>query len=230
MLLKRIPNAEKWTEMYTLTHLHDIRRRAQDTTTLYLGRALAGMGLYAHVWCYWRRKWRDHDTIMDMMYHIEALFEAKLYEAALSRQVSPSIAMLGLRRNHGWAPDQPGYSDEPAVPATDGGMYIKLGDRLVISGNEAAGSYIREQDPPQVQALMTEPTQATAQCSLQQSQQSAEQTTQADPTVSLSNSTTSQAPLDSPYRPPVLRPNPDITYQTFEGEDGKNQMNKVDGS
>ena len=111
-----IPNAEKWTEMYTLSILHEIRWKARDVETLYLGRALADLGLYAHVWRYWKKKWRDNNDVMDIIYNVEALFEAKLYEAALFKRIDTRIAMMGLKRNHGWKDEDLSFAGPPAEP------------------------------------------------------------------------------------------------------------------
>jgi hypothetical protein len=153
---RKIPNAEKWTDMYTLSNLYEIKKRAKDATTLYLGRALADRGLYAHVWCYWKRKWKDHEEIMDMIYNIEALFEAKLYEAALHKRVSARIAMMGLKRNHGWKEEVPAYEPAPEPEVAKPGMLVQLGDSVMLVKPGKTEIFWREGESPREKALLLE--------------------------------------------------------------------------
>ena len=153
---RRIPNAEKWTEMYTLSILYDIRKRARSNYTLYLGRVLAEMGYYAHLWCYWKRKWKDKDDIMDIMYNIEAIFEAKLYEAALNNQVNARVAMMGLRRNHGWKEDASAYEAEAEPEVQKPGMVVHLEDRIMVARPGRTETFWRAGESPMEKALLLE--------------------------------------------------------------------------
>jgi hypothetical protein len=97
------PNAEKWDEERVLINLVDIERMAlHDAETLFLGRALIRQGLYAHIWGYWKRKFTNHGDIKYMMQRIESIFEARLFEGALRKEVSPWVAIFGLKNNHHW--------------------------------------------------------------------------------------------------------------------------------
>jgi hypothetical protein len=154
--IRKVPNAEKWTEMYTLSILYDIRKRARSNDTLYLGRVLAEMGYYAHLWCYWKRKWKDKDDIMDIMYNIEAIFEAKLYEAALNNRVNARIAMMGLRRNHGWKEEESAYEPEPEPEEAKPGMLVQLGDSVMLVKPGKTEVFWREGASPREKALLAE--------------------------------------------------------------------------
>ena len=98
----RHPNAQKWTAEIVTEHLSGIEKDASSGDSLFLGRALAKRGLYKHVWSYWKRTFYSNEDIIESMLNIESLFEAKVLEGALKKELSPSIAMLTLRYNYNW--------------------------------------------------------------------------------------------------------------------------------
>ncbi len=100
--LKRIPNAQKWSEERVIINLIEVEKMAMGDEVLYLGRALIRQGLYANIWGYWKRIFADHDNIMEAMMRIETIFESKLFEGALRKELSPWVAIFGLKHNHKW--------------------------------------------------------------------------------------------------------------------------------
>lgn len=93
-----------------ITELNEIMKDADIGPSYFLGRALAKRGLYKHVWPYWKKIFRDNDDIMERMMHIETLFEAKIVEGALKKELSGSIAALTLKYNYEWS-DQRKYNN-----------------------------------------------------------------------------------------------------------------------
>ena len=114
------PNAEKWNEILVEEHLRFISMDASAGDSLFLGRALAKRGLYKHIWSYWKKKFSANDSIIETMLNIESLFEAKVLEGALKKELSPTMAMLTLRYNYNW-------SDKPRRVISDSPLYKGFG-------------------------------------------------------------------------------------------------------
>ncbi len=107
----RIPNAEKWTPDRVRPILRAILKSVQeDENNYFIGKALACQGLYSDIWAYWKRTFADNNDIAETMMQIDTYYEARLMEAALSRKVSPAVAMMILKTKYG-------YADRPAKPA-----------------------------------------------------------------------------------------------------------------
>jgi len=125
---KRLPNATKWTEERVIEHLKEIRRHSFQGDVMYLGRALIREGLYGHVWSYWKRLFANNDAILEAMYQIEYVFEARLFESALKKEVSPWVAIFGLKNNHRWCEKpEPEPEEKKETP-----MIIELSEDTLI--------------------------------------------------------------------------------------------------
>jgi hypothetical protein len=94
------PNAQKWTAAAVYTALNDIEKEATEGESLFLGKALTKLGHYRHIWAYWKKTYYQNDDIMELMLRIESIFEAKLLDAALKKQLSPWIAVLALKNTY----------------------------------------------------------------------------------------------------------------------------------
>ena len=148
--IKKMPNAQKWTEELVSEHLQAIGRDAYNSDTVYLGRALVNRGLYPHVWRYWKQIFRDHDNIIEAMMQIEAHFEAKLFEGAVRKELSPWIAIFGLKYNHHWT-DMPVPEEEHK---TSNPMLIQLSEKLIIvDESDLGGTYKKIEDQHKKKAL-----------------------------------------------------------------------------
>ncbi len=101
------PNAQKWTAETVISLLLAIELDARQGESYFLSKALTKQCLYRHIWGYWKRIFYDNDDIMELMLRIESLFEAKLLDGALKKQISPWVAMMTLKNSHYW-------SDNPA--------------------------------------------------------------------------------------------------------------------
>jgi hypothetical protein len=95
-------NAEKWTIEKVTEHLLAIGRDAYNADTIYLGRALVNQNLYADVWRYWKKIFRNNSDVIEAMKQIEQHFEVKLFEGAVRKELSPWVAIFALKNNHGW--------------------------------------------------------------------------------------------------------------------------------
>ncbi len=100
--LKQVPNAHKWTEERVGEHLIAIYKDAFNADTMYLGRALVREGLYPDVWKYWKKIFPNNGNIQETMLQIEAIFEARLFEGALKKEMASWVAIFGLKNNHRW--------------------------------------------------------------------------------------------------------------------------------
>jgi len=140
------PQGNKWGEEMVIEMLIDIERDALETDVLFLGRSLTKMGLYPQLWSYWRKVYSHNEDIMARMMRINCIFECKLCEGALRKQLSPYMALSALKRNHHWneppEPDDMGSSSSPT--------YIRMdADTLKVVGTaENADIYVKvkEQD------------------------------------------------------------------------------------
>jgi hypothetical protein len=100
------PNAKKWTREVVMEHLCEIEKEANDGKSLFLSKALTKRSLYRHIWTYWKRLFEQDEDIVEMILRIESLFEAKLLDAALNKEVSAWVAIMALKRNYDWAERQ----------------------------------------------------------------------------------------------------------------------------
>ena len=114
-LFDKQPNAQKWTIEIVKDELDGIEKEAESGTSYFLGRALAKAGLYKQVWSYWKKTFRDNDDIIEQMLRIETLFEAKILEGALKKELSGPVAALTLKFNYNW--NNKGYG-APSNPIT----------------------------------------------------------------------------------------------------------------
>lgn len=116
-------NAEKWTEETVLKQLAEIEKHANKRTTLWLGSALVKVGLYMDIWDYWKTKFRENEVVFRSIKAIEAIFQDRLFTEALKGDVNSTVAIFGLKNNHGWTDKQEttikGDSEKPLVIIDD---------------------------------------------------------------------------------------------------------------
>ena len=139
---KRTPNAEKWTEKNVTRHLKAIEKMGLETDMRFLGRALIIQGLYMDIWKYWKKKFAANDDMVELMLRIESIYMTNLYEAALNREVSTSIATFSLKNNHHF-----NGGVEEAEERTEEGVYIQLDNDTIIRAGEPeiTGTYKKVQ-------------------------------------------------------------------------------------
>ena len=137
-ITKRTPNAGKWTEKNVTHHLKAIEKMGLETETRFLGRALINQGLYIDIWKYWKKKFAVHDDMLELMLRIESIYLTNLYEAALNKEVSPSIATFSLKNNHHFNSDM-----EPDEERTEEGVIFQIDNDTIIraAGPELTGTY-----------------------------------------------------------------------------------------
>lgn len=140
--LKRMPNAQKWTEERVKELLAEIKHDALHTDAEYLGITLSKLDLYPEVWTYWKRAFRQNDDIMEEMMRIKGIYESKLVRAGLRKQVSPWVAIFTLKRHYGWT-ETPEPEEEEEEERATSDMFIKLaGDRFIhTDGLGNGGTY-----------------------------------------------------------------------------------------
>lgn len=95
-------NAEKWTVKAVQEKLSEIEEAAADPSCLWLGSALVKAGLYKDVWVYWCEKFANDDVVFRTIKRIEQIFEDRLFAEAAKGTIVPSVAIFGLKNNHGW--------------------------------------------------------------------------------------------------------------------------------
>ena len=96
------PNAQKWTAEVVKAHLDEIERDADVGPSFFLNRALVRRGLYKQIWAYWKKTFQQNEDIMEQMLLIETLFESKILEAAMKKQIAGPVAALTLKFNYNW--------------------------------------------------------------------------------------------------------------------------------
>ena len=138
--LKQMPNAYKWTEERVGEHLIAIYKDAFNADTMYLGRALVREGLYPEVWSYWKKIFAKNDNIQETMLQIEAIFEARLFEGALKKEMASWVAIFGLKNNHKWC-----EKHDPEPEENKGSpMIIELTeDKIMIIDHGFSGTFKR---------------------------------------------------------------------------------------
>lgn len=110
-------NAEKWTKQVVLDHLEQILKDIEDNKLVYLGIALANIGLYNDVWMWWVDKFGDDKVVIRTIKRIEAKIEANLLSQALTNKVNSAIAIFVLKNKYKW-------SDKQEIDHTTGGDKI----------------------------------------------------------------------------------------------------------
>lgn len=110
-------NAEKWTKQVVLDHLYQIFDDVEHNKLVYLGIALANIGLYNTIWTDWIAKFGDDKVVSQLIKRIEAKIEANLLSQALSNKVNSAIAIFVLKNKYKW-------SDKQEIDHTTGGDKI----------------------------------------------------------------------------------------------------------
>jgi hypothetical protein len=104
-------NAEKWTLQATLDKLDDLEYYAGEERIYTLGTALGKANLYMGIWTYWKKRWADHEEIMDKMAWIDQVFINKIVEGALNKRLHAGMAMFILKAKYNMR-DKPLRKDE----------------------------------------------------------------------------------------------------------------------
>jgi hypothetical protein len=135
---KRTPNALKWTEKNVTRHLRAIEKMGLETETRFIGRAIIRQGLYIDVWKYWKKKFAANDDMLELMLRIEDIYMTNLYEGALNKEVSPSIAEFSLKNNHHFN----GAMEQDEEKAEEGVIIQLDNDTIIRAGEpEISGTY-----------------------------------------------------------------------------------------
>jgi hypothetical protein len=98
--------AEKWNPENVCEQLETIKAGALSGQYVWLGDGLINNGLYKEIWTFWKDKFSDNDKVMELIKLIEAIFENNQYKGALGGKLVPSVAIFGLKNNHGWSDKQ----------------------------------------------------------------------------------------------------------------------------
>ncbi len=99
---KRIPNATKWTNATVTEYLDRIEKETGEGGPYFLGTALLRQGLYQDIWYYWRKIFFYDDDIFERMLRIETMFESRICEGAIKKELAGWIAMYALKLKHRW--------------------------------------------------------------------------------------------------------------------------------
>lgn len=99
-------NAEKWNRKEVLAMLAKIEAEAKKPSCAWLGTALVKCDLYKDVWAYWKEKFSDDEVVFRTIKKIDTIFEERLFAKALKNEANATIAIFGLKNNHGWKDKQ----------------------------------------------------------------------------------------------------------------------------
>jgi hypothetical protein len=117
--------SDKWTVETVLDCLCRIEQTAGNKDTLYLVDALIPERISRRIWMGWRKKFAASEGITEQMDLIEAIFESKLFHAALDNKHNASVAIFALKNNHQWGDRSSDPAPEQPVRAP---LTIDLGD------------------------------------------------------------------------------------------------------
>lgn len=95
-------NAETWTREAVIEQLAKIEAEAKKPSCLWLGSALVKVGLYRELWSYWSEKFKGDDVVFQTIKRIDQYFEDRLFAKAAKGDLNATIAIFGLKNNHGW--------------------------------------------------------------------------------------------------------------------------------
>ena len=139
--IKCPPQGNKWGAEDVVEILMDIERDALEMDILFLGKALTRRGLYPQLWSYWKHIFRDNEDIMSRMMRITCIFEGKIYEGALRKELSTWMALSALKRNYHWN-EAPEPEDKGG---NESGVFIRLNnDTLIVASDpEFSGTYVK---------------------------------------------------------------------------------------
>lgn len=96
------PNAQKWTAERVHQYLNVIDKEARAGRGLFLGQILTMYGLPRHVWSYWKRTFANDGDILEQMYVIDTILEAKIFDAGLKGIVPAKVVINTLKLTYGW--------------------------------------------------------------------------------------------------------------------------------
>ena len=123
--------ALKWTEETVHATLSKIEADVLNPDMLYIGSVMVKQSLSRKLWSYWKEVYIDNDEIIERMMRVEAIIEARLFDAALKGEVNGTMAIFALKCNHQWY-DRP-ISEPAAKPLpTRTGMVIRLSDETIV--------------------------------------------------------------------------------------------------
>ncbi|MBE9598761.1 terminase small subunit, partial [Pedobacter sp. MC2016-24] len=89
-----------------LDHLDEIFNDVEGNKIVYLGIALANLGLYNSIWTDWIAKFDGDKIVSQAIKRIEAKIEANLLSQALTNQVNSAIAIFVLKNKYKWSDRQ----------------------------------------------------------------------------------------------------------------------------
>jgi len=139
--IKCPPQGTKWGEEAVVEILMDIEKDALETDILFLGRALTRRGLYPQLWSYWKQVFHKNEDIMSRIMRITCIFEGKIYEGALRKELSTWMAISALKRNYNWNKES-----EPEMPEDNGSprfIHMDYDTLKVIDSAEFSGIYVK---------------------------------------------------------------------------------------
>lgn len=124
-------NAEKWTKQVVIDHLDRILVDVEENKIVYLGIALANIGLYSDLWNDWTIKFKTDKIVSLTIKRIESKIEANLLSQALLSKVNSAVAIFVLKNKYKW-------SDKQEIDHTTGGNPIQWNEtKTYISGKDS---------------------------------------------------------------------------------------------
>ena len=95
--------AEKWNKVTTLKALNQIFQDVKDNKLVYLGVALANIGLYGSIWTDWLAKFGKDREVSETIKRIEGQIESHLLDQALHNKVNSKVAIFVLQNKYKWS-------------------------------------------------------------------------------------------------------------------------------
>ena len=139
--IKKPPLAGRWGEEHVVEILMDIEKDALETDILFLGRALTRRGLYPQLWSYWKQIFRHNEDIMSRIMRITCIFEGKIYEGALRKELSTWMSISALKRNYNWNKEpEPDEMEETGSPRF---IHMDYDTVKVMDSPEFSGIYVK---------------------------------------------------------------------------------------
>lgn len=97
----------KYAEKYTLEEAHKIFSQAleileSDPQILFIGEVAVKQKIYRELYAYLVNKFSDDEKVFNAIKTIETIIEARLNKAGLTNDVNATMAIFGLKNNHGW--------------------------------------------------------------------------------------------------------------------------------
>jgi hypothetical protein len=96
-------NAEKWTLEKSVKFMKEALKTLENNADImFIGTLAVRQSSYKDIYTYLTNKFKDNNVIFSTKKKIDAIIEERLFKSALKNDINATVAIFGLKNNHGW--------------------------------------------------------------------------------------------------------------------------------